>query len=167
MSNAGAFPSLVVREPTPPSKEKTMQENTRHSRSFRMLCHCMAASLLACMASAPVLAQGETEKTATTASSGKLAESVHRLSPVDTDASMSVEAFARSAAANSTVCGLLQYHSDENGWFHFQGIANGSLIVNFSEGGVIRSRMQESIVNGAWHHYDTKNYRYQLGFTCL
>jgi hypothetical protein len=65
------------------------------------------------------------------------------------------------------VCGLLQYQSDENGWFHFQGIANGSLIVNFSEGGVIRSRMQESIVNGAWHHYDTKNYRYQLGFTCL
>ena len=46
-------------------------------------------------------------------------------------------------------------------------VANGSLIVNFSEGGVIRSRMQEAIVKGAWHHYDTKNYRYQLGFTCL
>lgn len=140
-----------------------------HSRPFRMLCRYVAVSLLVCVASAPALAQSDMDKSASTAAAptGKLAESVHRLGPVDTDASMSVEAFARSAAASSTVCGLLRYHSDENGWFHFQGIANGSLIVNFSEGGVIRSRMQESIVKDAWHHYDTKNYRYQLGFTCL
>lgn len=140
-----------------------------HSRPFRMLCRCVAVSLLACVAGAPALARSATDEAAPAAAAptGKLAESVHRLGPVDTDASMSVEAFARSAAANSTVCGLLQYHSDENGWFHFQGIANGSLIVNFSEGGVIRSRMQEAIAKGAWHHYDTKNYRYQLGFTCL
>lgn len=138
------------------------------SSSFQMWRNVAMASLLACVMSAPVLAEDDAKAAPEDAAqASNLSEVGHRLSPVDVDATKSVEAFERTAAATNAMCGLLQYHSDENGWFHFKGVANGSLIVNFSEGGVIRSRMQEAIVKGAWHHYDTKNYRYQLGFTCL
>ena len=134
------------------------------SRLFQGL---MTMSLVAMCMSAPALAQTDAKASSDAATqTNKLMETGHRLSPVDMDASKSVETFDASKSTNA-MCGLLQYHSDENGWFHFKGVANGSLIVNFSEGGVIRSRMQENIVQGAWHHYDTKNYRYQLGFTCL
>lgn len=135
-------------------------------RKIEHVLHTVLFSLSLCLVT--VVQASPQEQLPTPTDSPSMTE--HRLGPVDSSASMKIQPVTRKTSdksATASFCGLLEYHSDENGWFHFVGVGNGSLIVNFSEGGAIRSRMQESIAKGAWYHYDTKNYRYQLGFTCL
>lgn len=89
------------------------------------------------------------------------------IGPVEEDQDKTTSNVAVTEKSGNLWCGQLRYEGESNGWFRMRGVANGQLIVNFSENGIIRSRIHQYTVNGAFYNYDTKNYRYQVGFTCL
>lgn len=90
-----------------------------------------------------------------------------RIAPVDEGFPVDFVSFNRSDKSGSVICGQLEYVSDSGGVFLFKGIANGQLIVNFSRGGRITGRIQQTTVSGSNYTYDTRNYSFDLGFTCL
>jgi hypothetical protein len=90
---------------------------------------------------------------------------VRKVSPLLPEEVQIFKAVSRSDAAE--FCGLLRYHSDENGWFHFLGLGTGQIKVIWSLNGRVTSGIIDDISEGSYYHYDTKGYSLQLGFNCF